>query len=230
MSFILLLLLISYKGLCNNDILPSTFLFEAIEHNKEFILNNIKNDERNPSCGYSVEIFDPRNKVELQSMSGLMECNFLSHPVFEEISTDIKGLYCKANSQKGLKSLMEKKDTYACVLKAGKECIGFIAVRFNFTDAAKPFLQIKRLHSFYKVTNGRFYGVGKTLLNVAAVMANASNVDTLMATASFPVQGFFEHIGWNGKIINTDYMLDDKIVRLPQFKCTFIIEKDFKGF
>ncbi len=213
-------------------------LSKEVESKIKFILSPIRRNEKNPLCNYVLEIFDCKNQNMLEKISIYLKKNFLEHPVLSDISKDIKKLYCNANTKKGLASVSEKKYTYAYILKADEEYIGFVLARFNFLDKENPVLQIKRIHSFYEVTKNRFFGVGKSLLNLTSVIAKTSSINKLFATATYPVRGFFEHLGWNGKMIQTNYNINGNTIflikrithKLPQFKCSFLLDDNFKGF
>ena len=207
-------------------VLPS----DVIANKSEFIISPIKRNEKNPQYNYHIQAFDHKDKNQLANVSQLVCNNFRNHPSLDKAYADIKKIYCNANTQEGLVSAMEEKDTYAYILKADQEYIGFLLVRFNNADPKKPFLQIRRMHSFYEINKGRFYGVGKTLLNLAATIAKAGGINTLLTTAPYPIEGYFKKIGWNGTMIYTDFILDNKIVTLPQFKCSFEVTDKFKGF
>ena len=86
------------------------------------------------------------------------------------------------------------------------------------------------MHSFYEVTKNRFFGIGKSLLNLISVIAKTSSINKLFATAAYPVRGYLEHVGWNGKMIQTNYNIHGNTINLPQFKCNFLLDDNFKGF
>ena len=222
----------------NNSQATSTFqmsyfgdtLIKVINEKTELILSPLTNNKRNPQIKYTLETFDYSNKDKLSTISQLIKHNFTQRPEFKNVPDNIKKLYCKANSEEGLISALNEAYTYAFVLKANDEYIGFLLARFSEPKANKPIVQIKRMHSFYEICEGRYFGVGKSLLNLIAIIGLTGGVDTLLTTAPYPIKDYFEHLGWKGQMIYTDYALDDEIVSLPQFKCSFLVNEDFKGF
>jgi hypothetical protein len=190
----------------------------------------LANNKRNPKAAYSLRVFDCSNKDELANISQLIKNNFTQRPEFKNVPENIKKLYCHANSETGLIAALNEAYTYAFVLKANDEYIGFLLVRFSNPKDTKPIIQIKRMHAFYEICEGRFFGVGKSLLNLVAIIGLTGEVDTLLTTAPYPIKDYFEHIGWKGEMIYTDYNLDGETVNLPQSKCKFLVNDQFKGF
>jgi len=208
----------------------SEILSKIVAEKQYYIFASIKDRREDNTCIYTLEAFDYKDNEKTAIISHLIRENFSCHPAFNGVSQDIKDLYCNANTDKGLVSVAKKEHTYAYILKANKENIGFVLMKFNTTDPRKPYLQIKRMHSFYSVNKGRFSGVGQTLLNLVSVIAQAGGVSSLFTTAPYPIKGYFEYIGWQGDIVYTDYRIQGNMVNLPQFKCSFLLKDNFEGF
>ncbi|MEX0848603.1 MAG: acetate--CoA ligase [Candidatus Dependentiae bacterium] len=205
-------------------------LNKGINKKWDNILAPIKQKKHDPAYNYTLVHFGCEDHEIVQCLSHLIRDNFSTHPVFDDVPQDIKDLYCNANTKEGLISVLEKEHTYGVALKANDEYIGACIMRFNECDDDKPFMHIKRMHAFYNVSAGRFAGIGKTLINTVATAAQIGGVDMLFTTAPYPIKGYFEHLGWQGHMIYTNFILHQKTINLQQFKCHFILPEEFKGF
>lgn len=211
--------------------LSATFgneITSMISQKIDSLLVPLTSNTRNPKSKYTLTAFDPENILDVKAISKQICTNFSERSEFADVPEDIKKLYCQANSEKGLVSTVATPGTYAYILKADGTAIGFLLVRFTH-DNHVPCLQIRRMHTFFEASS-QYFGVGKTLLNLLASIATLGGVKVLQTTAPYPIKGYFEKLKWNGNMIYTKYQLNDEFIELPQFKCSFNITDDFKGF
>lgn len=209
----------------------SNTLIHKINQDSDQILSPIIKNYRNPEVTYQIEEFHYENAQELSIISNLIQNNFKYRLETANAPKNIRKLYDNANSKKDLLSTIKVPHTHAYVLKANDQYIGFLVVRFNkIKDSGKHVAQIKRMHAFHEICNGKFFGVGKTLLNLTATIGKCGGTNTLLTTAPYLLKDYFEKINWHGSMIYTNYALPNEIVLLPQFRCEFIVDNQFKGF
>jgi len=178
--------------------------------------------------------FNYKNEEELRIVSDLILLNFKKRSEFQSLPSNIVRLYSEANSPSRLKETVLKNDTFGYVLEMNGEILGIIVCRFNRNRSGSIVnMQPIRVHAALKIRTEKVYGIGKTLVNISAVLAMQKGVSLLTGMATlFGGDQYFRHLGWKGQYVaKATYNLSsgEKVV-LPQFQCSFEINKNFRGF
>lgn len=182
-------------------------------------------------------VIRPLQRDELEQVCAAILKNFTERPEYQQFDERALALYKRANSYEHLQRTLAKPVTHAFVLATTEhDLYGIIIVRPKRCVGHPLEMQVRLLHTFLSKPEA-VRGVGKTLLNVAVVIAKAHGQSSLMAitpalmaTAALPARPFFEHCGFVGTLIEKTYQLPTGPVPLQQFKCHFSIPDHFAGF
>lgn len=203
------------KEVCNFDLVQSSLL-------------KITNSSKTDFLECVARPFDYHSSSELIKISKLICANFVKRSGWDLMSDDIIRLYLQANSPEALYETMSKPGTKGYVIEDKDMILGVVILRPNQIGGKVNDLQVRRLHVNFEAIN--YKKIGTVLLTIAAVDAFLNNIATLITTASMPARGFFEKLGWDGQVIESQYCIEKKGVVLPQFKCAYAIPIDFQGF
>ncbi len=190
---------------------------------------------RNPEeFTFSVRPAESSNDIELWKIVSLVQRNFREHPHYQisedpdsPVNEKVLAKYLEANSFENLRDSMNKENAYPFVVEQDGDILGFILCKVD--EAGR--MRVHRLHSSLLAQERGVHGVGKMLLNMAAITAKRLGITTLTSTASYPAKDYFERMGWDGLLEKNEFPLDNELpVILTQFRCFFQLNDDFEGF
>ena len=191
-------------------------------------LKKIINPTKKESLQCVARPFNYNLPSELIKVSQLMCTNFVKRSEWNILSRDIIALYLQANSPESLREAMEKPGTRGFVIEDNGLLLGVIILRPGQQNDIIYELQIRRFHTNFTAMD--YKGVGTALLTIAAVDALSNNIPSIMTTAAIPARGFFEKLGWNGQIIESQHSIFGQDIMLPQFITACQISSEFQGF
>ncbi len=195
------------------------------------LLQLISERLRSPEqLSHTIRPVNNNSHAEVAAVSQMVQTNFSSHPEYADLPRQVIVKYLEANSPEKLLEALQTKGSISFVLMQESTPLGLILCRVA-QDERGSCLQIRRLHASLLAKEKNVLGVGKSLLNMAASTAMKLGICRLSTTASLPAKSYFEHLGWDGKVAETNYPLEDgQIVSLSQFCCEFYLDNSFEGF